>query len=230
MLDAPRPPTPARISTGVAGLDVILGGGLAPNRLYLLEGVPGTGKTTLALQFLLEGHARGEPVLYVTLSETAEELATVVDSHGWRLDGINLFELASAEAALGPERGMTLLHPWEVELGETVKLIVDEVERTGAVRIVFDSLSEMRLLAQDMLRFRRQILALKQFFAQRRATVLLLDDHTAGGREDPISSFTASAMVPSFWSEFPVNMVQRDADWRSPRCAVPGSAKVGTTM
>ena len=173
----------ARISTGIAGLDAILEGGLAPNRLYLVEGAPGAGKTTLALQFLLEGRARGERGLYVTLSETAEELAAVAASHGWTLDGVDLFELAAAEAALSPEREMTLLHPWEVELGETVKLITDEAERTGAARVVFDSLSEMRLLAQDALRFRRQVLALKQFFAGRGTTVLLLDDRAgqAGG-------------------------------------------------
>jgi len=160
----------------VAGLDEVLNGGLAPNRLYLVEGAPGSGKTTLALRFLLEGRDRGEAGLYVTLSETAEELRSVALSHGWDLDGIALFELVAAEAALGVERDTTLLHPWEIELGETVGLITSEVERTGAVRVVFDSLSEMRLLAQDGLRFRRQVLALKQFFAERGATVLLVDD------------------------------------------------------
>ena len=167
---------PTRILTGVPGLDTILEGGLAPNRLYLVDGMPGTGKTTLALQFLMESWARGGRGLYVTLSETTEELDAVAASHGWTLDGIDLFDLSAAEAALRPERQMTLLHPWELELGETVKLITDEVERTGAVRVVFDSLSEMRLLAQDPLRFRRQVLALKQFFAACGATVLLLDN------------------------------------------------------
>jgi circadian clock protein KaiC len=167
---------PNRVPTGVHGLDDVLGGGVAPNRLYLVEGAPGSGKTTLALRFLMEGRDRGEPGLYVTLSETAEELHSVAASHGWDLDGITLFELAAAEAALGQERDTTLLHPWEIELGETVGLITSEVERTGAVRVVFDSLSEMRLLAQDGLRFRRQVLALKQFFAERGATVLLVDD------------------------------------------------------
>jgi circadian clock protein KaiC len=170
---------PARIRTGIPGLDSILEGGLAPHRLYLVDGVPGTGKTTLGLQFLLEGRATGGRGLYVTLSETTEELEAVAASHGWTLDGIDLFDLAAAEAALRPERQATLLHPWEVELGETVKLITDEAERTGATRIVFDSLSEMQLLAQDPLRLRRQVLALKQFFAARDATVLLLDN--AGG-------------------------------------------------
>jgi circadian clock protein KaiC len=171
-----RSADPARVPTGVKGLDLVLGGGLAPNRLYLVEGAPGSGKTTLALRFLLEGRDRGEAGLYVTLSETAEELHSVALSHGWDLDGIALLELAAAEAALGQERDTTLLHPWEIELGETVGLITAEVERTGAVRVVFDSLSEMRLLAQDGLRFRRQVLALKQFFAKRGATVLLVDD------------------------------------------------------
>jgi circadian clock protein KaiC len=167
------------------GLDDVLGGGLAPNRLYLVEGAPGSGKTTLALGFLLAGRDRGEPGLYVTLSETAEELRSVAASHGWALDGIALFELAAAEAALDPQRETTLLHPWEVELGETVGLITAEVERTGAVRVVFDSLSEMRLLAQDALRFRRQVLALKQFFTARETTVLLIDDLTgADGAQD----------------------------------------------
>ena len=167
---------PGLVSTGIPGLDDILNGGLAPNRLYLVEGAPGSGKTTLALRFLLEGRDRGEACLYITLSETVEELRSVAQSHGWSLDGIALFELVAAEATLGQERETTLLHPWEIELGETVGLITGEVERTGAVRVVFDSLSEMRLLAQDGLRFRRQVLALKQFFAQRGATVMLVDD------------------------------------------------------
>ncbi|WP_439595396.1 ATPase domain-containing protein [Falsiroseomonas sp.] len=167
---------PPRTPTGVAGLDAVLEGGLTPNRLYLVEGAPGSGKTTLAMRFLLEGQRLGEPGLYVTLSETTEELHAVAASHGWDLGGLALFELVAAEAALGQERETTLLHPWEIELGETVGLITTEVERSGAVRVVFDSLSEMRLLAQDGLRFRRQVLALKQFFAQRGTTVLLVDD------------------------------------------------------
>lgn len=166
-------------STGCPGLDRILGGGLPSNRLYLLEGAPGSGKTTLALQFLLEGRERGERVLYVTLSETSEELATVARSHGWSLDGIELFELSAAEEVLGPSRDQTVLHSWEMELSETIRLIQEQVERVNPRRVVFDSLSEMRLLAQDPLRYRRQVLALKQFFAGRQATVLLIDDLTA---------------------------------------------------
>src|ERR687886_2497822 len=139
-------------STGVSGLDDVLHGGLVANRLYLVDGEPGTGKTTLALQFLLEGAARGERGLYVTLSETAEELRAVAASHAWSLDGIALFELASGGAALDPDREQDLLHPWEVELGEVIKLITDEIERLAPPRIAFDSLSELRLLAQDPLR------------------------------------------------------------------------------
>jgi circadian clock protein KaiC len=177
--------TSARLPTGIPGLDHILGGGLIPNRLYVVEGQPGSGKTTLALQFLLAGQAQGEPGLYVTLSETAEELHAMAASHGFDLGGsrVVLLELASVEAALSPEHEITLLHPWELELGETIKLITDEVERSGARRVAFDSLSEMRLLAQDPLRYRRQILALKQFFAGRNVTVLLLDDLVASGGE-----------------------------------------------
>jgi circadian clock protein KaiC len=173
---------PDRISTGIPGLDAILGGGVAARRLYLVEGAPGAGKTTLALQFLLEGRARGEHCLYITLSETEVELTSVAASHGWDLQGIDLFELAEAGMALNPEQEITLLHPWEVELGEIIRLITAKAEQTRATRIVLDSLSEMRLLAEDPLRFRRQVLALKQFFANRGATVLLLDDRVTDGR------------------------------------------------
>ncbi len=172
-----------RISTGNPGLDTILSGGLPQNRLYLLEGAPGSGKTTLALQFLLGGASKGEPTLYITLSETSEELRAVAQSHDWSLDGIELFELASAEDVLGAGREQTVLHSWEVELGDTIKLIEDVVERVKPTRVVFDSLSEMRLLAQDPLRYRRQVLALKQFFVGRNATVLLVDDLTSNGGE-----------------------------------------------
>lgn len=168
-----------RISTGNAGLDRILDGGLPPNRLYLVEGAPGSGKTTLSLQFLLDAKARGERTLYITLSETSEELAAVARSHGWDLEGIDLFELSSAEEVLGEGREQSILHPWEMELGGTIRLIQAEVDRVHPTRVVFDSLSEMRLLAQDPLRYRRQVLALKQFFAGRRTTVILVDDLTS---------------------------------------------------
>lgn len=167
-----------RISTGNRGLDAILRGGLPANRLYLLEGEPGSGKTTLGLQFLQEGVERGERVLYITLSETSDELRGVAASHGWDLAGIDLFELSSAEEVLGEGREQSILHAWEVELGGTIKLIQEQVERVTPRRVVFDSLSELRLLAQDPLRYRRQVLALKQFFATRDCTVVLIDDLT----------------------------------------------------
>jgi circadian clock protein KaiC len=165
-----------RVSTGIPGLDAILHGGLDPDRLYLVEGEPGTGKTTLALQFLLEGARLGESGLYVTLSESERELRLVAKRHGWTLDNISVFELVPPEAALDPEKELTLFHPAELELSETAKMIFERVREVEPVRVVFDSLSEMRLLAQNSLRYRRQILALKHFFAGRRCTVLLLDD------------------------------------------------------
>lgn len=168
-----------RLATGSAGLDSILEGGFPANRLYLLEGDPGTGKTTLALKFLLEGASQGEPVLYVTLSETKEELNAVAESHGWSLAKLNIYELIPSEESLKTESQYTIFHPSEVELGETTNAVLEEVERIQPRRIVFDSLSEMRLLAHDPLRYRRQILALKQYFSGRQCTVLLLDDRTA---------------------------------------------------
>ena len=172
--------SPPRASTGITGLDDVLRGGLLAHRVYLVEGAPGAGKTTLALQFLLEGRHLGEAGLYVTLSESEEELRAVAASHHWSLDGIDLFEFASAERALSLDQEQTLLHPWEVELGETMKAILDKVKAVQPKRVVFDSLSEMRLLAQDPLRYRRQILALKQYFTGQDCTVLLLDDLTGG--------------------------------------------------
>ncbi len=180
----------AIVSTGNAGFDAILKGGLPSNRLYLLEGTPGAGKTTLGLQFLLEGVAAGEPVLYITLSETSEELDSVAKSHGWTLDGIDLFEFSSTQEVLGEEYEQSILHPWEAELGDTVKLIQQRVDQLKPKRLVFDSLSEMRLLAQDTLRYRRQVLALKQFFAGRNITVFLVDDLTSvsGERDNHLHS------------------------------------------
>jgi circadian clock protein KaiC len=176
-------PSPAgaaesRASTGVAGLDEILGGGLTRTRLYLLEGTPGTGKTTFALRFLMAGAERGERGLYVTLSETSAELQAVVASHGWSLDNIDVFELAD-ENARTLDAEQSILYPSEFELGETVRSLTAQIERSSPVRVVFDSLSEMRLLAQDPLRYRRQVLALKQFFSTRSCTVLLIDDKTS---------------------------------------------------
>lgn len=167
---------PIRImSTGIQGLDDILGGGLTAERVYLIEGTPGTGKTTMGLQFLLDGAAKGESSLYITMSETADELDAVAESHGWSLEGVPILELASDDA-LDPDAQQSILHPAEIELGESVKGLMEKVEALNPARIVFDSLSEMRLLAQNPLRYRRQMLALKQFFASRQCTVLMLDD------------------------------------------------------
>ena len=174
--------------TGIEGLDDVLSGGFTPHRLYLLEGVPGSGKTTLALQFLLEGIRNGEQVLYVTLSETEEELRAVASSHGWSLDEMNIRELVPSEDSLQPDDQYTVFHPSEVELGETTKKILADVEQFKPSRVVFDSLSELRLLAGNPLRYRRQILALKQFFNGRKCTVLLLDDMTGATHDLQVQS------------------------------------------
>jgi circadian clock protein KaiC len=178
----------AYVPFGIAGLDNVLAGGLPPNRVYLVEGDPGAGKTTMALQFLLDGRARGEQGLYVTLSETADELAAVAESHGWSLDGIRVKELAIAEASLSADAENTMFYPSEVELAQTTEVVLREVEAIRPTRVVFDSLSEMRALAQNPLRYRRQILALKQFFVGRQCTVLLLDDRSADVNDIQVQS------------------------------------------
>lgn len=182
-----------RVSTASEGLDVVLGGGLPRNRLYLIEGDPGTGKTTLALKFLLQGIGLGERGLYVALSETKEELQAVADSHGWDLAGVDIYELAPEDVQSNGE--YTVFHPSELELGATMKALLDHVERTRPVRVVFDSLSEMRLLAGNALRYRRQILAMKQFFSGRGITVLLLDDRTAEGPDLQLQSIAHGVIV-----------------------------------
>ena len=170
---------PAHASTGISGLDDVLAGGLTRGCLFLLEGHPGTGKTTLALQFLVAGLEGGQRSLYVTLSETKAELINSAASHGWKLDGgVEVFELQPPEHLLDPGDQQTLLYSSDVELGETVKLILQAVERTNPAIVVLDSLSEIRLLAQGSLRYRRQLLALKHYFAKRGTTVLMLDDLT----------------------------------------------------
>lgn len=170
----------AKASVGVPGLDDILAGGLTPGHVYLLEGNPGTGKTTTALRFLLAGAEMGERGLYITLSETETELRTGAASHGWDIDGkIEVFELVPPESLLDPDKQQSLLYSSDLELGETTKMIVEAIERVKPKRIVLDSLSEIRLLAQNSLRYRRQILALKHFFARNGATVLMLDDLTS---------------------------------------------------
>ncbi|MEO8573353.1 MAG: ATPase domain-containing protein [Pyrinomonadaceae bacterium] len=179
---------PELLSTGINGLDFILRGGLPKNRLHLIEGSPGTGKTTLSLQFLLEGVRAGEKCLYITLSESKEELTAVAASHGWSLDGIEIQDLTDSGESLTNNSRYTVFHPSEVELDETTRMILDEVERVNPVRVVFDSLSELRMLASDPLRFRRQILALKQYFRTQNCTVLLLDDRTSKAPDRQLES------------------------------------------
>jgi circadian clock protein KaiC len=181
--------------TGIRGLDEVLAGGFRRNRLYLIEGVPGSGKTTLSMQFLLAGARAGETVLYVTLSETEEELREVADSHGWPLEGIAVRELAPSEGDLEPNALGTMFHPSEIELAETTKRVLADVERLKPTRVVFDSLSEMRLLAGSALRYRRQILALKQFFVNRHCTVLLLDDLTANDQDLQMRSIAHGVLL-----------------------------------
>ncbi len=173
-----------RIFTGIRGLDDILNGGLPKGHLYLVEGDPGTGKTTLALQFLLEGIRNGESVIYVTLSESKAELEQVARSHGWPVESLAIYEMVPPQDDLGGEAQYTVFHPSEVELADTITAILEQVDRTKPQRVVFDSLSELRMLARDPLRYRRQILALKRHFAGRSCTVLLLDDRTAEGSHD----------------------------------------------
>lgn len=167
------------MSSGVPGLDDVLCGGFFPDRLYLIEGDPGAGKTTLALQFLMEGVRLGEASMFVTLSETKEELLTSAATHGWNLEGIHILEVIASEESLTPDARYTMFHPSEVELAETTKSVLAEAKRVKPKRLVFDSLSELRLLAEHPLRYRRQILALKQHFTRQKCTVLFIDDRTS---------------------------------------------------
>ncbi len=180
-------------STGILGLDQLLHGGLPRDRMHLIEGEPGTGKTTLALQFLLEGRRLGEDGLYVTLSETTEELNHVAASHGWTLDGVTTFQLAPIAERAADE--YTLYHPAEIELADLTKAVLERVEAARPARVVFDSLSELRLLARDPLRYRRQILGLKDFFSRSPSTVLLLDDHSAGEADLQLRSLAHGVLL-----------------------------------
>jgi len=182
-----------RAGTGVAGLDAVLSGGLARNRLHLLEGNPGAGKTTVALQFLMAGAKHGERGIYVSLAETEQELREGARSHGWTLDPlIEIFELIPPESVLDPEQHQSLLYSSDLELGETIKRIFETIERVKPQRVVIDSLSEIRLLAQSSLRYRRQVLALKHYFARHQSTVLMLDDLTTESTDRAVHSIAHS--------------------------------------
>lgn len=194
------------LSTGIDGLDDVLNGGLTPSRSYLLEGHPGTGKTTIALHFLRSGAAIGERCLYVTLAETEEELRASAASHAWSLDGVDIFELVPPEHLLDQNQQQSFLYSADVELGETTKRIFEACAVSRPQRVVLDSLSEIRLLAQGSLRYRRQVLALKHYFAQQGATVLMLDDLTVEAGERTAHSiahgvFLLQELAPEYGAE-----------------------------
>lgn len=182
------------ISTGIPGLDHVLGGGLTKERLYLLEGDPGAGKTTMALQFLIEGARCGEKVLYVTLAENEVELRAVADSHGFSMEGVTIHEVIPEEGLLDPAEQYTALHPSEVELGETNNLIIDMIDKLRPSRVVLDSLSELQLLSGNALRYRRHVLGLKQYFAKRSCTALLLDDKSSQHADLQVRSIAHSVI------------------------------------
>jgi circadian clock protein KaiC len=184
-----------KAATGIAGLDEVLRGGFPANRVYLIQGDPGSGKTTLGLQFLLEGRRVGETGMYVSLSETRDEITAVARSHGWSLDGVHLFEMQEVAPQLSEEAENTLFEPSEVELREIMQRLLAEIEQTKVSRVVFDSLSELRLLAQHPLRYRRQILMLKQFFVGRQCTVLFLDDRTAPEDDRQLQSIAHGVLL-----------------------------------
>lgn len=177
-----------RYSIGIKGLDYVLGGGLPTNRLYLMQGEPGTGKTTIAFQYLLEGLKKDESCLYISFSESREELHSVTASHGWDISKLNMLELGSIEEQLKPESQNTIFYPSEVEMNQTMKVLYEEIDRIKPTRLVFDSISEMRMLAESSLRFRRQMLTLKQYFAKQNCTVLLLDDLTSSPKDLQVQS------------------------------------------
>lgn len=192
-----------KAATGIRGMDMILAGGLPRDRIYLVEGDPGVGKTTLALQFLLQGKAQGESVLYITLSESEAEIRAIAESHGMSLDGVALFELSALEQQLRIEAQNTVFHPSDVELTETTRAILEFVEKVSPQRVVFDSLSELRLLAQNPLRYRREVLNLKQYFSGKHSTVLLLDDRTSEPGDMQLQSLahgviTMQQMAPDY--------------------------------
>ena len=179
---------PVRVGTGVPGLDEVLRGGVPENRLYVVEGDPGAGKTTLAMQFLLEGVRLGEPVLYIALSETAEELREVAASHGWSLEGVEILELSALAGAASEDASYTVFHPADVELGETLRRVRKAIDELGPRRLVLDSVSELKILAESGTRYRRELLGIKQFVNGKECTVFILDDRTGDGREQQLLS------------------------------------------
>src|SRR5580698_7732951 len=183
------------VSTGIAGLDDVLNGGFPRGHFFLVEGEPGAGKTTLGLQFLMAGVANHEPVLYVTLSESEREIQKVATSHGWSLEGVAIYEFTPTEDALRPEDQYSAFHPSDVEFQDAMQNILNQVERLKPSRVVVDSLSEIRLLAGDSLRYRRQILALKHFFTNRGCTVLLLDDRTGTEHDLQLQSIAHGVLM-----------------------------------
>lgn len=184
-----------RVSTGIAGLDEITPGGWPANHLYLVEGDPGAGKTTLAMQFLLDGTRRGERVLYVTLSESRRELEAIGKSHGLPVDDVEIFEFVPSEESLRAENEYSALHPSEVEFQDTMQSILEKIDSVRPTRVVIDSLSEIRMLARESIRYRRQVLALKHFFLTRSCTVLMLDDRTSESRDLQLHSIAHGVLL-----------------------------------
>ena len=196
----------AQAFSGIAGLDDVLNGGFERGRVYLIEGSPGTGKTTIAMQFLQRGAKLGEKCLYITLSETEDELRSSARSHEWDLSGISIYELVPPENLLDEDQQQSLLYSSDLELGETTKRIFEAFEAVDPDLVIVDSLSEIRLLAQSSLRYRRQILALKHYFAKRNATVLMLDDLTTDVNDKTVHSVAHGVirleeLAPEYGSE-----------------------------